>query len=485
MPPQEEDDATLVTAMIWPSGSLSLASSDAAVKVTGTRPTDASESPTATGLWLTGGGGGGGGAMLPTTTGTVTVDVDAYDASGIGGVIFEVDGSAVGAEDTSAPRSYAWNADASGPGSHILTVVVRDNAGNAVRSDVVAVVVGTYVPPPPPPPPVNHNPVAVGDSLASVGRVPVTFTAASLLANDSDPDGQIIAVTSVASSSSGGGTIANLGGGSYGYTPAATFAGVDTFGYSIADVLGGTASADVSVTVTAPAPPPPGGSGLVAAFGFEEASGLTAVNSSNAAYNGTILQAARVAAGKIGRGLSFDGVNDWVTVNDITASPLDLTTGMTIEAWVNPAAMSGWETVVLKERGAAGTGLLSYALYAHDGAPQGNGFAGPAGYLRPAPANSTTDQGVRQASHTAIPLNTWTHLATTYDGASQRFYINGVLVATRAQTGSIAVGNQPLRIGGNNVSGEFFRGIIDEVRVYNRALSAADITADMATAVVP
>ena len=422
-----------------------------------------------------------------TVSGMVTIDVEAYDASGIAGVIFEVDGTAIGAEDVAAPWSYAWDTSANAPGSHLVTVVVRDTVGNAARSDTVPVVVGSIAPPPPPPPPVNHNPVAVGDSLASVGRVPVTFTAASLLANDSDPDGQIIAVTSVASSSSGGGTIANLGGGSYGYTPAATFAGVDTFGYSIADIASGTASAVVSVTVTAPAPPPPppAPSGLVAAFGFEEAAGTTAVNSSNTAFNGTILQAARVAAGKIGRGLSFDGVNDWVTVNDITASPLDLTTGMTIEAWVNPAAMSGWETVVLKERGAAGTGLLSYALYAHDGAPQGNGFAGPAGYLRPAPANSTTDQGVRQASHTAIPLNTWTHLATTYDGASQRFYINGVLVATRAQTGSIAVGNQPLRIGGNNVSGEFFRGIIDEVRVYNRALSAADITADMATAVVP
>ena len=418
-----------------------------------------------------------------TVSGTVTVDVEAYDASGIGGVILEVDGSAVGAEDTSAPWSFAWNADASGAGSHILTAVVRDNAGNAVRSDVVAVVVGSYVPPPPPPPPVNHNPVAVGDSLTSPGRVAVTFTAASLLANDSDPDLQAIAVTSVASTSSGGGTIANLGGGSYRYTPAATFSGVDTFGYSIADVLGATASADVSVTVTAPPPPPPPtGSGLVAAFGFDEASGATAVNSSNAAYNGTILQAARVA-GKIGRGLSFDGVNDWVTVNDITASPLDLATGMTVEAWVNPTAMSGWETVVLKERGAAGTGLLSYALYAHDGAPTGGGFAGPAGYLRPNPANSTTDQGVRQASHTAIPLNAWTHIATTYDGANQRLYINGALVATKAQTGSIAVGNQPLRIGGNSVSGEFFRGVIDEVRIYNRALTAAEITADMAAPV--
>jgi hypothetical protein len=94
-----------------------------------------------------------------TVSGTVTVDVEAYDASGIGGVILEVDGSAVGAEDTSAPWSFAWNADASGPGSHILTAVVRDNAGNAVRSDVVAVIVGSTFRATATTP-VNHNPVA-------------------------------------------------------------------------------------------------------------------------------------------------------------------------------------------------------------------------------------------------------------------------------------------------------------------------------------
>ena len=81
----------------------------------------------------------------------------------------------------------------------------------------------------------------------------------------------------------------------------------------------------------------------------------------------------------------------------------------------------------MKERGGAGAGLLSYALYAHDGAPQAGGIAGPAVYLRANPVVTTTDQGVRRA-HGAIPLNTWTHLATTYDGANMRFYVNGVLV---------------------------------------------------------
>jgi beta-lactam-binding protein with PASTA domain len=249
-----------------------------------------------------------------------------------------------------------------------------------------------------------------------------------------------------------------------------------------ASVAPGSAVALV-VSTGSPAP-----AGLVAAFGFDEVTGTTAINSVNAAFNGTIRQAIRVA-GQIGKALSFDGANDWVTVTDVTGSPLDLTTGMTLEAWVNPTAMAGWETVVMKERGGVGTGLMSYALYAHDGAgevpPQANSFAGPAGYIRVNPVASTTDQAVRQALHTPLALNTWTHIATTYDGTSQRLYINGVLVATKAQTGTIAAGNQPLRIGGNNVSGEFFQGLIDEVRVYNRALSAAEITIDMTTPIVP
>ncbi len=229
----------------------------------------------------------------------------------------------------------------------------------------------------------------------------------------------------------------------------------------------------VAITVSlGPATAPAGG--LVIAFGFDEASGTTALDTSGSGLNGTIREAVRVP-GKTGGALSFDGVNDWVTVTDTTGSPLDLTTGMTIEAWVNPAAMSGWESIVLKERGA---GLLSYGLYAHDGAPLSGGFAAPAGYIR----TGSADQAVRGTD--PLPLNAWTHIATTYDGATMRIYVNGVLVASRAQGGNIAVANGALRIGGNaSFTGEFFQGLIDDVRIYNRALSAAEIAHDMNTPV--
>ena len=135
------------------------------------------------------------------------------------------------------------------------------------------------------------------------------------------------------------------------------------------------------------------------------------------------------------------------------------------------------------ERGIAGEGLLSYALYAHDGAPLSLGFPTPAGYVRLNPVASTTDRGVRGTAQ--IPLNTWTHLATTYDGTSQRFYVNGALVNTVSSPGAITQANGALRIGGNASStGEFFQGLIDEVRIYSRPLSAAEITADMTAPIV-
>ena len=405
-----------------------------------------------------------------TVSGTVTITAEASDAGGVAGVIFEVDGIAIGPEDTTAPWSITWDAHASGIGSHVLTAIARDVAGNADRSDIVPVVVGAAAPPTfPPPPPANRNPVAAADELTSAGRVPVPFTGASLLANDSDPDSNPLHVTLVAASSTGGGTVVSHGADAYTYTPAAAFTGADSFLYSISDGNGGTSSSTVTVTVTAPAPPA-APAGLVLALRFDESTGPVAADSSANGLNGSV-SGAQFVPGRTGNALSFDGVNDWVTIADTTGSPLDLTSGLTLQAWVKPSSLSGWDTVLMKERGTAG---MSYALYAHDGGPLAGGANTPAGYV----TTAAGDRSVRPAA--ALPLNVWSHVATTYDGANQRFYVNGALVATRAQTGAVAVGNGALRIGGNAAwSGEFFQGVIDEVRVYNRALTQAEIAADM------
>ena len=82
-----------------------------------------------------------------------------------------------------------------------------------------------------------------------------------------------------------------------------------------------------------------------------------------------------------------------------------------------------------------------------------------------------------------LAIGVWTHLAATYDGVTMRFYVNGVQVGSRAQTGSMLVSTRALRIGGNSVWGEYLNGLVDDVRIYNRALSPAEIQTDMNTAV--
>jgi hypothetical protein len=59
----------------------------------------------------------------------------------------------------------------------------------------------------------------------------------------------------------------------------------------------------------------------------------------------------------------------------------------------------------------------------------------------------------------------------------------GLQVSSRAQTGAIVTSTNPLQIGGDSIYGQYFAGRIDEVRIYNRALSVAEIQSDMNTPV--
>jgi hypothetical protein len=128
------------------------------------------------------------------------------------------------------------------------------------------------------------------------------------------------------------------------------------------------------------------------------------------------------------------------------------------------------EDVVAKE----GTGAIAYFLHASSlNANQ------PAMGVRIAGVEQSLKGGARLAA------NVWTHLAATYDGATLRLYVNGTLAASRAQSGPMATTTSSLRIGGNGVWGEYFQWRIDEVRIYNRALSQAEIQSDMNTPVSP
>jgi glucose/arabinose dehydrogenase len=222
--------------------------------------------------------------------------------------------------------------------------------------------------------------------------------------------------------------------------------------------LSGYSNVATAQTNSAPPPPP----GLVAAYGFNEGSGPTAGDLSGIGNAGSVSGASWTTSGKYGKALSFDGTNDVVVIPD--ASSLDLTNGMTLEAWVYPTTtLSSWRAILQKETDA-------YFLNANTSGDRpgvGGTFAGSC---------CTVLQGT-----SALPLNQWTHVAGTYDGAQLRLYVNGTQVASQSRTGNLQVTGTPLRIGGNTYGTEFFPGRLDEVRVYNRALSQSEIQTDMST----
>ena len=204
--------------------------------------------------------------------------------------------------------------------------------------------------------------------------------------------------------------------------------------------------------------------GLVAAYSFDEGTGSTVTDKSGNNNAGTIANATWTT-GRFGKALSFNGSNSMVSVADKTS--LHLSTGMTLEAWVYPtAAMNAWRAIIVKEQ----PDDISYYLYASSdkNQPAAGNFIG---------AERTLYSG------TQLPINAWTHLAATYDGSTQRLYVNGAQVATRTQTGAIQTSTNPLRIGGDSLWDEYFQGRIDEVRIYNRALSVSEIQTDMNQAV--
>jgi len=127
-------------------------------------------------------------------------------------------------------------------GTDVFTYTISD--GNGGTDTAVVTVTVT---------PVNDPPVAVDDSATTEEGEPVDV---DVLANDSDPDGDTLTVSSFDSSSTQGGTVSCTDAGMCTYTPPGDFNGTDTFTYTISDGNGGADTATVTVTVTATVPSP-------------------------------------------------------------------------------------------------------------------------------------------------------------------------------------------------------------------------------------
>jgi putative lipoic acid-binding regulatory protein len=110
-----------------------------------------------------------------TLSGTITIAANASDNVGVAGVQFRLDGANLGAEDTASPYSFSWNTGGAANGSHTLTAVARDAAGNQTTSTAVTVTVSNGPPPDTTPPTVNINSPANGATVS--GTVTITANA--------------------------------------------------------------------------------------------------------------------------------------------------------------------------------------------------------------------------------------------------------------------------------------------------------------------
>jgi hypothetical protein len=158
-----------------------------------------------------------------------------------------------------------------------------------------------------------------------------------------------------------------------------------------------------------------------------------------------------------------------VDTGDLAVLPLlVLAIAIARSVYARPAAGGGWAVP-----GAAALALGALLLFAGVVSKSGGGPLVPAG-------GGTLDGAILQTSGThPVPVGRWSDVALTYDGARLRMYIDGTKVSSRAATGTIQTPGTPLWIGGNQPYGEHFRGLIDEVRVYDHALGEREVRADM------
>ena len=200
--------------------------------------------------------------------------------------------------------------------------------------------------------------------------------------------------------------------------------------------------------------------GLVAAFAFNEGAGTIVQDASGHGHAGTI-EGASWTTGRYGRALHFNGADSWVTIPG--APDFDFTSAFTLMAWVYPTPGFGVQVIVTKEGERGG-----YTLHLKNtrGHPEASIYAGGQ---------------MLAAEGSGLWANAWIHMAVSFDGTRLRLFVNGMEVARQRVSGMLEVSGGPLRIGGSSLWREFFRGRIDEVRIYNRALNGAEIQTDLET----
>lgn len=203
---------------------------------------------------------------------------------------------------------------------------------------------------------------------------------------------------------------------------------------------------------------------LVAYYPFNGNANDESGYGNNGTVNGATLTTDRF--GNPNSAYEFDGTSDYIEVAD--SNSLDITNEITIAAWVKPDISNPTESQALVSKYRSEPGFRTYMLYGYTTGTQGPRF------------RVWTTGDIGDASTTDLLSTTdWSFVVGTYDGANAKLYINGVLKNTNSGSGLIATNSLPLRIGAGNETSHLnpFDGKIDDVRIYNRALTGPDIEA--------
>jgi hypothetical protein len=212
----------------------------------------------------------------------------------------------------------------------------------------------------------------------------------------------------------------------------------------------GNPSTDVAV---------PGSLGLTGYWKFDEGTGTSTTDASGNGNTGVLTNGPGWTTGLVNNALSFGGTS-YVDMGSPTS--LTATDALTITAWIYPT-------------GPGTNGTTGGTIVSKEGEYVLARF--PDGTIQWGLANTNPGWVFVNTGYVA-PLNEWTHIALVYSNWSVQTYANGLLVHTFNGAGVIGdqyPGMNSFRVGGREVAPQVFQGKIDEVRVYNRGLSAADV----------
>jgi len=194
----------------------------------------------------------------------------------------------------------------------------------------------------------------------------------------------------------------------------------------------------------------------VAAWLFEG----DAVDSSGNGNNGTVEGGPGWVSGQFGQAMDLDGADDQVVVPD--SASLELA-NLTMTAWIYLRSYPEDARIISQE--VDGAPYSAYSIMMSGG-----------GYKKFEFRIALDNDRKRIPSSVDIPLNQWTHVAATYDGANAVLYINGEIDQTVPQTGALLTTDNPVQIGGSQYwVPRLFAGLMDDAALFNVALTQDDV----------